>query len=52
MLHTNDYAYNCVIKFFWDKTPQVMPTYLVNYTSDIDGLPHLSKTIIVTNKMS
>ena len=28
-----------------------MATYLVNDTSDIDGLTHVGKTIIVINKM-
>ena len=52
MLHRNDYAFVCDANFFFRKTPQVMATYLVNDTSDIDGLPHLQKKIIVMNNMS
>ena len=53
MIHRNDYAFDCDIKCFFHKTPQVMATtYLVNDTSDIDGLPHLGKKVIIMNKMS
>ena len=41
-------ASNC----FFNKTPQVMATYLVNDKSDIDGLTHVGNTIIVMNKIS
>ena len=51
MLHRNDYAFDCGVKFFFHKIPQVMATSLVNDTSDIDGLTHVGKTIIVINKM-
>ena len=52
ILHRSDYPFNSGIKRFFPKTPQVMATYLVNDTSDIDGLPHLQKKIIVMNNMS
>ena len=32
---------HCGVKCLIAKTPQVMATFLVNDTSDIDGLPHL-----------
>ena len=50
MLHRNDNAFDCGIKSFFCKTPLVMATYVVNDSSDIDGLPHLGKTNIVINK--
>ena len=52
MLHRNDYAFDCGVKLFFHKTIQVMATDRVNGTSDIDGLPHVGKTILVINKMS
>ena len=53
MLHRNDYAFDCDIKCFFHKTPQVMASYLVNDTNDIDGLPaHLGKKVIVLIKRS
>ena len=51
MLHRNDYAFDCGVKLFFHKTLHVMVTYLVNGTSDINGLTHVGKTIIVINKI-
>ena len=51
MPHRNDYVFHCVIQCFCCKNPQVMATYLVNDTGDIDGPPHLWKYSIVINKI-
>ena len=46
MLHRNDYAFDCGVKCFFGKTPQVKASYLQNYTSDIDGVPYLGNKIL------